>query len=1073
MDITGYTKRSIADQIGVIDYNFVVTPFAGSGSGQFGLSGTNTFNFSIKNGGLYDTSGRFIYSYRPNQDFNISGKLGQTTYDVYVNNNLIELGQPINTGEYSWIYANTNNAFQLEPTIRGALPDYSISTSGIYRFSGDYITGIITNNNPSRAFRIFNTEIDLIGSEYSVSNFTTGDITGVGYFSFTSSEGFNSDFLLPVILTTNFGEIDFGFFISGNAVTSQDVYLSISPSITDIESNSQNDYTIYFANYPSGAGIDVSLKYVSGITGNVYDLLNVVKSGETGRVSGFISGIQSLTTFHTGIVSGLDPKTLINETGVGTGYISTPNLTGTGQVIINYFTTLYGFGTGAVTTDYLASGIANLSFTGGVSVLGSVLQGLAYNFSGTGDNPSVASGLVPVGTGYITVHPTGIFLLSSGLQPGDYISAYLTSSKVFSGPLSYNFNLTGIGYATGANISGIVRSDFSLNFEPAYYVFSKDFSGIVSGQGANTGNFNPALCLDDGSLITTGLLAGRFSWSGNLDCDNLRTLPTITFSGNPAQVFDSSGNLIQSNKVIFIEPTEGFFSKSENSATISAGGYTRTLISNNGVTPSGTGYFSGVISDCRDTNGIWRESPSSISLTSGRFYSFYNQLNSDSFQTWMTGSGNLFLPGLPLIDSGSITFTITGSGLRYFGFSALGDSIGGVQGIDLYLYKNNVLFNQFSHDGTADLEYYGESFSSYYEKGGLLDLGSGVYKLAIVTKQLEDETVSFSSDSFSGCESDRYLRFRVDRMGSYIAPLTVDVVTYADITARSGVNYSPVTGTIIWNRFDSSSKYFDVPIYDNVAFGLSHTFSVTLTNASGGGNGGVTILTDTAIGIILDDDSYGLVTGIVDGPIDGEIQVITGYGLTGSFLQIHPNICSPISTPIVIGDGFSGGAPYITERTSSDSVICDCPLSGNSHSGVSGAVLPPPYTSATNPDATGTLCGMLSTAGNSPTNGWLYVGNFCSNGCVPSIVATIDGSPPNYIETALIPGNYLPSANLDIGAVYTGSIFSDSSIIFYNLLTSGRPALCNRLHFFINTHCYAACNWTAAASGVFPISYLG
>ena len=89
MNITGLTKRSISRQQDSLSYNFEFTPFFGLGSGEFGLSGSNVFKYVISNGKIYDNSGRFISSYAPGKLNKISGQLGQTSFDAYVNNELI------------------------------------------------------------------------------------------------------------------------------------------------------------------------------------------------------------------------------------------------------------------------------------------------------------------------------------------------------------------------------------------------------------------------------------------------------------------------------------------------------------------------------------------------------------------------------------------------------------------------------------------------------------------------------------------------------------------------------------------------------------------------------------------------------------------------------------------------------------------------------------------------------------------------------------------------------------------------------------------------------------------------
>ena len=125
----------------------------------------------------------------------------------------------------------------------------------------------------------------------------------------------------------------------------------------------------------------------------------------------------------------------------------------------------------------------------------------------------------------------------------------------------------------------------------------------------------------------------------------------------------------------------------------------------------------------------------------------------------------------------------------------------------------------------------------------MIPLDSGKYRLIAFSKQLEESTISFTSALFSGCESDGYMRFAVTRAGGVRAPARVDVRNFYDsrdnigLTALSGVNFIPNTGTLYWNISESGIKYFDVPIYDNAAFGNNHTFKISLSNVSGASYG--------------------------------------------------------------------------------------------------------------------------------------------------------------------------------------------------------------------------------------------
>mgnify|MGYP007100048268 CR=1 FL=1 len=1062
MNITGFTKRSISSQRESLSYNFEFTPFSGIGSGEFGLSGTQVFKYSIANGKIFDTSGRFVSSYIPGEVNTISGNLSQKSFDCYVNSQLIELGQPVKTGEYNCIFANTNSPFNLNVFIYGVAPSYSLPATGVYVSSGSIITGNIINLNPANKFEIFNAYINQVGSPYFITGFSTGVITNSGFVKISSSDDQNSDYLLPIVLQTNFGDIPFSYFISGNQVLGLDTYLSISPDIFEITSPDRQNYTVYFSSFPVDPSISISLSYLSGITGNIYNLVSVVKTGESAVLTGAVSGVTTFSKFHSGVVSLIDPKTSINETGLGTGYLYTDPITGTGLVSVTFNERVYGFGTGAVTTNYLASGYADLIYSGNVGVAGSFLNGIAYNFAGTGNTPGFATGTVPVGTGTVFVRPTGTFSLPSGLLPQDYSTAYLSVSKVFNGPLYYDYVLTGLGFATGESITGVVNSRFSLDFEPAYYTFIKYFSGVVLGFGTNTGNFNPVLCYNAAEeLATSGVLAGFYSWSGRLDCDTLNSLPRIQISGYPSTVIQGTG-LFDSNQVVTIVPSGGF-SSNENSL-YALSNTTRTVISN-----TETGYFSGVFGLCGSLNGVWREKVVNSRRVTGldsTFYSPTNSLSELNFESYITGSGNMGLFGSrEILDSGSMKFTITGSGSKIYTLRGLSDSIGGPKGISLYLFKETGLIGIFdSYEGALDLAMYNKQLPSFYDVGGVFELSSGNYTIVSLSHQLEEPTIQFSQPIFSGCESDGYLRFEVTRSGDLRTPSSVEIVHYNEITAHSGREYFPITGVIRWGVNQSFPQYFDVPIYNDAHLSKDgHMFTVEMSNITNATFGGPSIAT----GHIIDDDSYGVL--FQTGSIENELTISTGVGgyisgISGSIVGISGiplgNVCNPISSPVFFNPI---GLPIIGSIYEKDyapaRVICTCPLPSTGLPQITGSGIFPGNSGITS----ARLCGAVSTFGTTSTPDFLYLGSFCSNTCFLNSSFTASVGPPQITYRELfIPICNFPSGFLEIGSGYSFSGMQPPSF------TTGEKAGCCPLGVFLNVRVNTTGpgTWEYAASGV-------
>ncbi len=215
MLFSGFSKRSIPDQSGQINFLFNVSLNNSSGSCLFGLSGTNMFQFKVESGKIYDNVNNFVGSYGPNSTIALQGCLNQSSYDYSINNHQIAANNPISGGTYAWIFVKPANVtVDFRATINGDLPDYSIETSGHYRFAGDIVSGKIINNSLG-VFRIFDAHIN-VASSYSVTGFTTGDISNTGYFLLTNNGSGVNNAVLPISIETNFGAKQINFAMKGD-----------------------------------------------------------------------------------------------------------------------------------------------------------------------------------------------------------------------------------------------------------------------------------------------------------------------------------------------------------------------------------------------------------------------------------------------------------------------------------------------------------------------------------------------------------------------------------------------------------------------------------------------------------------------------------------------------------------------------------------------------------------------------------------------------------------------------------------------------------------------------------------
>lgn len=1026
MIITGYKKRSIAQQTGNVFFSFDASLAVTSGLSEFGLSGGAPFKFSLSGGKILDPNGNFVQSYYPDQSVNISGILSPNTFNYYINSNIIAFGQPTPIGVYSspisYLYADTNNTLEISSLVRGEVPDYSLDEAGSYTVSGQLVSGRIINNASGRAFRIFDASING-QSSFAVSSFSTGDITNTGYIVFSGDGFYLQDQILPVSLQTNFGQLDYQFLISGDNSQVPDVYLNLSPDLNVAFSDRPLYINAAVAAFPSGTRVGVSLEYLSGTTGNIYYYSGATGNGSA-QMSGYITGCGSLSYQTTGYVSGLDPKTAIWETGVGTGVFSSARICATGNVSGNYLIDIYGLGFGNIQSDYTASGAATGYYTGRVPFTGAVLNAVAYNYAGTGDSPTVATGTVPVGTGKIRVYPTGCIGLGSPIDPSNYYSANLSYSKVYSGPLSYQYSVVGVGYATGQSVSGTVTSSFLINFEPGQYTFTKYFSGVGSGNGVvSTGLFDLNLCPSTSGV--SGLITGNFTSSHFIDCE--REYPTILATGIPSQIYNADGTLAEPNRVYVFTPSGGF--EGQTLANYQAGLDVKTSISRMGATPSGFGTFLNPIQSCAvadrniygdDVTGhYWRETISGVTSVQTGYDSLENGIGSVNTKLYITGTGDVLQDFSGVADSGVMDFYISGSGAKAIALKGLNrgetDRI-----LNLTLYKNGLLENSWEDIYIPGYlyEYYDQALSGAtdYDTVTLSELESGYYSLVVTAKTVQNPQVSFTAAEFSGCESSRNIIVTVQAQGVFRKPCCVDLKTYDEATAHSGVHYDPIylvygdtglrdSGCVSVGAhaprgarcpgicFDQSypSNYgrwaeetkiyqFTIPIYDNAVYGNNASFYIYLDNPSG-----CTISSSTATITIVDNDNKQFITGEL--PTTG---MMTGANIDCSLVPdlppepptgciFNPLECDPcyqnpascisgVTPPCECGDIPVECLPCAGGSTQIVSGVCN----GQNVSGLFGI-----------PGAT---CGTASASGCGNTSGqYIYVGTIpMSGGALPS-----------------------------------------------------------------------------------------
>ena len=700
-------------------------------------------------------------------------------------------------------------------------------------------------------FRIFDAEVDELGSPYFIQSFETGYISNSGAIVVSSSNATNSSLTVPIVLYTNFGEVDFDFFVGGNNISStpnpQNIYLTISPYKTVITSNQGiQQYTVSFSNAPSGVELDISMEYASGVTGVLYQNTLVTNAVTDELANGYITGAGKLSRFVNHEVTGYDALGHFNvSTPNGSGNVSTNELFATGTVFLPYHLQVTGLGQGTTYQNVLATGNATVEITGRANYLGTFVNVVTSDVPGIGHDPVLASGVIPNASGGITLFPTGDVEVT--LDPSDYYVGYLTSNVCFEGELSIPYSVLGVGYATGRTIVDKVRSNFNSCFEPGQYTFDKYFSGQATGSFASWTLFDPVQCDLDPQDIT-GLITGNFSWEGTLACMSLTGLPSIEASGVPTAIYYKNGSLVSGNKSVFLmEPAAGYSPYESSYLAELSGIYTRTQISHSGTSnPSGTGFFDQVVNVCGYAEGMWSETLPTYS------YAFvcHSEPNGPNYfngQFFLRSGSHEedFYDGT--VDSGVMRFSLTGDFANANETKDIGVRMVPISGQptinnpDFWVFRDgNLVAHHEGWTNSGTQVVFLQDKTHYYTYGNAdnifrLSLKSGNYE--IVMRYNDDPFSSLPRPicdyAYFPCQENLYPEnsiayVPIKRAGNDITrPLTV-TVSVAPGTARNIVDYSYTGATLTWMPGDVFEKMVEISLEPDARFDPYHTIELSL-----------------------------------------------------------------------------------------------------------------------------------------------------------------------------------------------------------------------------------------------------
>lgn len=136
-------------------------------------------------------------------------------------------------------------------------------------------------------------------------------------------------------------------------------------------------------------------------------------------------------------------------------------------------------------------------------------------------------------------------------------------------------------------------------------------------------------------------------------------------------------------------------------------------------------------------------------------------------------------------------------------------------------------------------------FSSSDGSGYTLTAGD-----AFITKVGEPGKIQFTDWNFRASEGAGFITAKVFRSGGNAGKVTVDYAS-SDGTATAGVDYTPVSGTLIWNEGETGGKNILIPIINDTAEESTETVKLVLSNPTGGAVLGAL---SRASGNILNDD---------------------------------------------------------------------------------------------------------------------------------------------------------------------------------------------------------------------------
>lgn len=507
---SGTVYRSIAGQ-NEFSFQINVENSNVSGISNIGFSGNNQrLNlFKFNSGQIFDFNDRYIWSYNPRDQINISGNIGSGYINYFINDTPVCLFSPRGNIYYDKFYVDTNNSIlDLDLYIQGSIPEYELvypNTVGV----SQNVTGFIKNNSSplQRSFEIFSGITYDVNLDYIFSQIYSGNISGGSSGIFILQPSINNEVneptlnTLDVILQTSFGNINtqLTYNIIPAPIYLTDFITGYTGLLGQVDNFTLQKFYNYELNsiYPINRRVDVILENFTGHTGQtIFSVFN--GSGTvSGSVSKFIYGFDYITGSATG-------------TGIAINDLDFYGKNPTGRISENF--SVFQGATGFIDYRY------NIPLFGasgtGFSPPGTVITGSGYINSGLfsgfiyGYNKLFTSGNSTITGFYINEDGTNIktginnfFILTgfTGVFSNDY-QDFTWSANLFSG-----FSILGSNsyYGSGDTIIGVtgVRYFAITGFDNnGLYTFN-----TTVARNQNTGIYlQPLINLNSNLFITSG-----------------------------------------------------------------------------------------------------------------------------------------------------------------------------------------------------------------------------------------------------------------------------------------------------------------------------------------------------------------------------------------------------------------------------------------------------------------------------------------------------------------------------------------------------------------------------------------